>query len=139
MKEGALVPPFRIGPFADRVFRGSATMVRDNYQARPVRGWIRFTGQRVLARSAQLVFGRPRYYREEAKKRCQDVKYQYHEGCQTCSVRDICDGFHGDYADLHGTAEAQPVNPEGAAVTDPLHYIRRQEKIVESEDRSWAL
>ena len=54
-------------------------------------------------------------------------------------MRNICDGFHGDYADLHGTGEAAPIDEGTKGVDDPLHYIGKQEKIVEAEDLSWAL
>ncbi|MCH8205150.1 MAG: hypothetical protein IID09_08290, partial [Candidatus Hydrogenedentes bacterium] len=140
MEGGDLVPPFRIGPFADRVFRGNAEMIRDNYKRRPLRGKIRFTGQHFLCQIAQTVQGKETIYREEAKKRATiELKYQYHDACGRCAMRNICDGFHGDYADLHGTSEATPIDEGTKAVENPLHYIRKQVKIVEGEDLSWAL
>ena len=139
MRDGNLVPPFRLGPYADRVFRGDCAMVRDNYERRPLRGWIRFTGQRCLARLVQTVRGRDILYREEAQYRAaHEGRYQYHEGCMRCSMKGICDGFHGDYAELFGTGEAVPITDEPP--TDiPLHYVGHQEKIVEPEDERWAL
>jgi len=140
MSGGDLVPPFRIGPFADRVFRGNAEMIRDNYKRRPFRGKIRFTGQHFLCQVAQTVQGKDAIYREEAKKRARlELKYQYHEACGRCAMRNICDGFHGDYADLHGTSEATPIDEGARSVDDPLHYICEQEKVVEVEDARWAL
>jgi MoaA/NifB/PqqE/SkfB family radical SAM enzyme len=140
MKGGDLVPPFRLGPFADRVFRGIPEMVRDNYQRRPVRGKIRFTGQHIMSRVAQTVLGKDWLYRNGARKRARiELKYKYHEGCERCAMRNICDGFHGDYAELHGTAEATPIDPGKPRTSDPLYYIRQQQKVVEREDASWAL
>ena len=140
MEGGDLVPPFRIGPFADRVFRGNVEMIQDNYQRRPFRGKIRFTGQHFLCQIAQAVQGKEAIYREEAKKRAKiELKYQYHAACDRCATRNICDGFHGDYAELHGTSEAAPIDEGTQTVDDPLHYICEQEKIVEAEDASWAL
>lgn len=140
MSSGELVPPFRIGPFADRVFRGNVEMIQDNYQRRPLRGKIRFRGQHFLCQVAQAVQGKDAIYREEAKKRARiELKYQYHEACSRCAARNICDGFHGDYAELHGTSEAAPIDEGGAAIDEPVRYIGKQEKIVEAEDLSWAL
>jgi MoaA/NifB/PqqE/SkfB family radical SAM enzyme len=140
MKGGDLVPPFRLGPFADRVFRGIPELVRDNYKRRPVRGKVRFTGQHIMSRVAQTVLGKAWLYRNEAKKRARiELKYKYHEGCERCAMRDICDGFHGDYAELHGTAEATPIDPGKPRTQNPLYYIQNQQKVVEREDASWAL
>jgi MoaA/NifB/PqqE/SkfB family radical SAM enzyme len=35
----------------------------------------------------------------------QHCNYQYDPKCDTCSIRTICDGFHGDYASLWGGAK----------------------------------
>lgn len=141
IKAGPLLPPFRIGPYANRVFRtADVHQIVRNFEERPLRGKVRFGGQRAIARVAQIVRGKDHYYREEAIERAAvDCKYQYHDECGRCAMRNICDGFHGDYADLYGTSEARAIDPGQPAVSDPLHYIRHQEKIVEPEDTSWAL
>jgi pyruvate-formate lyase-activating enzyme len=64
--------------------------------------------------------------------------YKYGAGCAECDAKELCDGFHADYADLFGTAEARPIKL-GFKVTDPTYYIREQIKVVEPEDESWAL
>ncbi len=138
MKNGELVPVFRLGPLGDRVFRGPYEAIRDNYRRRPLRGRVRFTAQHVLCTLVQAIRGKEDLYREEAKKRAAiELKYQYHDGCRSCAMHAICDGFHGDYAALFGTSEATPI--PGAPVDDPLHYIKDQDKVVEAEDASWAL
>lgn len=78
-------------------------------------------------------------YNENAKMRAQDhCNYIYADSCSVCAARQICDGFHGDYAAIFGTDEATPV--EGASlITDPKYYISKQEKVVECEDYEWAL
>ncbi len=53
-------------------------------------------------------------------------------------MQHICDGFHCDYAALFGETEAQPIT-DVPATRDPLFYVREQEKVVEPEDRAWAL
>ncbi|MFA6242006.1 MAG: radical SAM protein [Candidatus Hydrogenedentales bacterium] len=139
MRDGDLVPVFRLGPLADRVFRGASNLIRDNYYRRPWRGRIRFTAQHVLGLITQAIRGKDVLYREEARKRAaRELHYQYHAGCVQCAARDICDGFHGDYAGLFGTSEATPISEAEVAKT-PLHYIQNQEKVVEKEDRNWAL
>lgn len=62
--------------------------------------------------------------------------YQYAPACEACGLKAICDGFHGDYASLHGAHEAAP--QDVPKVDNPRHYIARQMKIVEDEDASWA-
>jgi MoaA/NifB/PqqE/SkfB family radical SAM enzyme len=63
--------------------------------------------------------------------------YRYAPACDSCGLRAICDGFHGDYAAFFGFSEASPVTMT-APVDDPRHYIAQQHKIVEFEDQSWA-
>ena len=60
--------------------------------------------------------------RAHAKIHC---RYAYAEQCSHCSLRGICDGFHGDYAVFFGMTEAEPV-VLSETITDPLFYIRHQ-------------
>ncbi len=70
-------------------------------------------------------------YRQNARKRAElDCGYQYSAQCDRCSVKSICDGFHGDYAALFGTEEAEPITL-GLHVDDPLYYASRQDKVVD--------
>jgi len=81
-------------------------------------------------------------YRHSALIRAREhCGYQYAPACAGCGLQAVCDGFHGDYARLHGADEAQAqVLLQGTpAVDDPRHSISRQLKIVEDEDASWAL
>jgi MoaA/NifB/PqqE/SkfB family radical SAM enzyme len=78
-------------------------------------------------------------YRDNARLRStQHCRYQYDRACNTCDLRRICDGFHGDYAALFGTDEAKGVQL-GKQVDNPKYFIGEQEKVVEKEDFEWAL
>jgi hypothetical protein len=85
------------------------------------------------------VQGKEALAREEAIIRAKDdCGYQYGSACEQCAARNICDGFHGDYANFYGTDEAEAIT-DIPPVNDPKFYIREQEKVVEPEDRRWAL
>ncbi len=58
--------------------------------------------------------------------------------CGRCDARRICSGLYRDYVDVYGSDEPRPI-AAGGAIADPLHYIRRQRKLVETEDEAWAL
>jgi len=78
-------------------------------------------------------------YRHSALIRAREhCGYVFAPACAHCGVREICDGFHGDYAAFFGLDEATAIETP-APVTDPCHFIQDQEKIVEPEDASWAL
>ncbi len=78
-------------------------------------------------------------YRDNARLRsAQHCRYEYDRACNTCDIRKICDGFHGDYAALFGTNEARGVEL-GKKIDNPKHFIAEQEKVVEKEDFEWAL
>lgn len=80
-------------------------------------------------------------YRHSAMIRAREhCQYAYAPQCEECAMQPICDGFHGDYAGMFGADEATPINPGAQEkIDDPLYYAREQQKIVESEDYSWAL
>lgn len=76
-------------------------------------------------------------YRHSALVRAREhCGYRYAPACEACGLKNICDGFHGDYACLHGAQEAQA--QDIPAVDDPRRYIGGQTKIVEDEDAGWA-
>ena len=78
-------------------------------------------------------------YRDNARLRSsQHCRYLYDRACNSCDIRRICDGFHGDYAALFGTGEAKGIQL-GQQVDNPKHFIGEQEKVVEKEDFTWAL
>lgn len=139
MKGGWTTPPFHIGYRSHELYKRNAQEFRALCEAQPFKMGLKFRMQRLMAKLVQVRRGKTTIYAEEAEMRAQDdCAYQYHDACQQCHARHICDGFHGDYAGFFGTEEAQPITdiPETA---DPLFYIRDQEKIVEPEDERWAL
>jgi MoaA/NifB/PqqE/SkfB family radical SAM enzyme len=139
MKEGGLMPPFRLGPYARNLYESDSHIRRKAYELSPVKGRLKYGVQHALSRMTQFMKGKETVWREEAIVRPQaDLKYRYHEACERCSARSICDGFHGDYADLFGTGEATPIK-DIEPTQDPLRFIRDQEKLVEPEDKAWAL
>ena len=78
-------------------------------------------------------------YRDNARLRSsQHCRYQYGAACNSCDLRKICDGFHGDYAALFGTDEARGVQL-GTVTENPKCFIAEQEKVVDKEDFEWAL
>ena len=72
--------------------------------------------------------------RVHARVNCASVRAP---GCRTCPANGICSGIYRDYATLFGLEEVRPVDGS-APITDPLHYIRRQRKLVEKHDEAWA-
>ena len=97
------------------------------------------SGQKVVAKVGNWIKGKDYWYVREGKLRAiQNLEYRHHEKCQECALREICDGFHGDYADFYGTDEADPVK-DIEPTHNHLHYIQSQDKIVEEEDKAWAL
>jgi len=88
---------------------------------------------------SRLLTGREELYREHARLRAQQhCRYQYGATCESCAARDICDGFHGDYAEIFGTEEARAIR-DLPRISDPRFFIREQEKVIEAEDYRWAL
>lgn len=137
MKGEKLVPPFLIGPFA-RYIQYKYAGVSKRYYKYPILGKIGLGVQQTLAKIAHTFKGLDGFYHKEGAIRAHhDAGYEHVTACQSCSLKNICDGFHCDYTDLHGDAEATTV--PGAPITDPRHYINHQIKIVEAEDESWAL
>ncbi len=139
MNEGCPSPPMKLGIGARRVYKADARKVRDHYAQNPLVQGAKFKAQHMLATLEQLVKSRETVYRNEARVRAAlDCGYKYGGACAKCSLRDICDGFHGDYADFFGTDEAVAVT-DVPHTEDPLVFIREQEKVVLPEDRGWAL
>ncbi len=139
MRDGNPGPPFRLGAGARRLYLGNAVYLRDAYERHPVRRGLKYTAQRLLARSQQIAAGKETLYRNEAIVRAQDdCHYKYDNQCALCNARAICDGFHGDYAEFFGTEEVRPIR-DVPHTTDPCRFIREQEKVVLAEDQAWAL
>jgi pyruvate-formate lyase-activating enzyme len=90
------------------------------------------------AHSSELT-SKENLYRDNARLRStQHCRYEYDRACNTCDIKTICDGFHGDYAALFGTGEARGVEL-GKPVDNPKFFIAEQEKVIEKEDFGWAL
>jgi MoaA/NifB/PqqE/SkfB family radical SAM enzyme len=69
-------------------------------------------------------------YRQNARTRAEiRTEYDKCDECQQCSVKSICDGFHRDYFEMFGMDEARAIKTP-QPIDDPLHYIRRQQKVV---------
>ena len=78
-------------------------------------------------------------YRHSALIRSREhCGYQYSSECNKCALQEICDGFHGDYAQLFTAKEARPVQ-DIERVSNPISFIQKQDKIIEEEDYDWAL
>lgn len=67
------------------------------------------------------------WYLQASRKQRERHHYTYVSACKSCSVREICDGFHAQYIANYGDKEAKPY--EGEAVTDPTHFIKNQYKM----------
>ena len=138
MKGGDMVPAFYIGPFARWITYRYPGVSRRALQ-HPRLGRLGLKVQHALAHIAWVTVGKARLYRKEGALRAgHDADYRQFDACGRCSMRNICDGFHSDYADLFGSDEAQPIT-DVPVTQDPLLFIRHQEKVVEPEDREWAL
>lgn len=139
LKDGGLFPPFRLGPGARGIMHGDPFGPRDRYEQGSRRERVRFAMQRAGARVAQAVLGKEVLLREEARRRTHwDLRYRYYSACGRCAVRSICDGFAGDYAELFESDEAEAVSTM-PGTDNPLYYISRQVKVVEPEDKEWAM
>lgn len=105
----------------------------------PIVGIVLSKMFRVFSRSLDHMQDKIELYRDNGRMRAElHNGYKYAAVCNECSVKNICDGFHGDYANIFGTNEAQAIKLE-EAIDDPCYYVCRQSKIVESPDESWAL
>ncbi len=139
MKEGGLIPPFFLGPYAHEIYYSDTLHSRAKATDRPVRQGLKFAAQRTMGRAVQTLRGKETVYREDGRVRAaRGCGYAQNDTCKTCTLRNICDGFHGDYAEFFGTDEAQAVD-SAPLIDDPLHFIGDQDKIVEAEDEAWAL
>ena len=124
---------------ASKMYRQYQHRSRDLYAEHPHIGRFLLLAQHAVARLEQGIRGKERMLRDEAKFRAShDCNYKYNESCKRCSLKGICDGFHGDYVEFFGTDEAEPIT-DISPVDDHLFYIQRQEKIVEEADKAWAL
>ncbi|MCI5071388.1 radical SAM protein [bacterium] len=136
MKGGNTSEPFHLG--SERIVSKNVDLAA-KVAAIPVIGALAQKAYRVLTYFTQNLKSKEDAYRNNAKVRAElHCGYQYSTKCNDCSVKAICDGFHGDYADLFGTDEANAILLDHQ-VTDPTTFIAEQQKWVEQEDEAWAL
>jgi MoaA/NifB/PqqE/SkfB family radical SAM enzyme len=70
-------------------------------------------------------------YKNNAKLRAEKhTNYRKCETCENCNIKDICDGFHGDYAEVFGMDEAKAIKTE-KEITDCKFYIKEQLKVID--------
>src|SRR5262249_23938677 len=138
MREAPLTPPFGLGP---RLPLGSlrAPLRRRAVELPLLGGGLHAIKQRLERHWALRPSGKTRdeLYQEDARMRAREYTgYRHVAGCAGCDVRGICDGFYGDYADLFGEREAQPIEI-GGPVVDPQHFSRQQPKRIHPQDLGW--
>jgi MoaA/NifB/PqqE/SkfB family radical SAM enzyme len=68
----------------------------------------------------------PAWYYQASRRQRERHGYQQVPACGQCALREICDGFHAQYATRWGGGEAAPY--PGPLVTDPRHFIQHQDK-----------
>ena len=77
-------------------------------------------------------------YQDDAEVRAREYTgYRYVAACESCDLRNVCDGVYGDYADMFGVQGVRPVRL-GGGVTDPQHFTRQQHKVIHPLDREWV-
>jgi MoaA/NifB/PqqE/SkfB family radical SAM enzyme len=126
----SLGPTLQLGPLAELARR-----IAGNGRLRPILRQLRAR----LSSAVLPFYSKDKIYANNAELRAQGhCGYKYNRACGDCSLRGICDGFHGDYAEMFGTEEATTVSL-ASRIDDGTSFIRRQKKIVEPEDLSWGL
>lgn len=66
------------------------------------------------------------WYYQASRRQRERHNYQQVPACGRCALREICDGFHAQYAARWGGDEAAPY--PGPLITDPRHFIQHQDK-----------
>jgi MoaA/NifB/PqqE/SkfB family radical SAM enzyme len=66
------------------------------------------------------------WYYQASRRQRDRHGYQQVPACGQCALREICDGFHAQYAARWGGDEAAPY--PGPLITDPCHFIQHQDK-----------
>jgi MoaA/NifB/PqqE/SkfB family radical SAM enzyme len=66
------------------------------------------------------------WYYQASRRQRERHDYQQVPACGHCAMREICDGFHAQYAARWGGGEAAPY--PGPLITDPRHFIQHQDK-----------
>lgn len=66
------------------------------------------------------------WYYQASRQQRERHGYQQAPACGGCALREVCDGFHAQYAARLGGGEAVPY--PGPPVADPRHFIQHQDK-----------
>lgn len=138
MANAPLTPPVNLGP---RLRLGvlRSPLRRLAAELPRVGGGLHQIKQRLeLQWAAQPSAGsREELYQRDARMRAHEYTgYRHVSACSSCDVQSICDGFYGDYADIFGEREAQPIHL-GGPVSDPQHFSREQSKKIHPLDLDW--
>jgi pyruvate-formate lyase-activating enzyme len=141
MAGGELTPPIQLGarpplgrlraPLRRLVAQPAVGPWLEKGRRLSLRVWSQTANRLAPARSADAL------YRNEARTRAREnLGYRFGAACADCDLREICDGFHGDYAGFIGTSEARPVHV-GTTIDDPTYFIRAQQKTLFPSDAAW--
>jgi hypothetical protein len=140
MSEAPLTPPIDLGPRLKLgALRGPLRRLAAELP-RVGEGLHRIKQQLERHRAAnRFEASRDALYQQDAKMRAREYTGYRHVGaCSTCDVSSICDGFYGDYAELFGEHEAQPIML-AVPVSDPRHFSKQQVKKIHPEDLRWLM
>lgn len=131
VKDGELTPPTGIAiPESFARLREPMKRLAEMRFLRPVL----YSLHARLTRARERGVNREDLYRRVARMHAEKYcGYVYGPGCAKCSLRAICDGFHGDYAKLFGTGELHPLNIKDY-VNDPQFYVSHQVKFFQRLD-----
>lgn len=69
----------------------------------------------------------PAWYLDASSRQQHRHGYIHVPACTQCAMREICDGFHPQYAARWGGDEARPY--PGPLATDPCHFVGHQDKV----------
>lgn len=121
-KNGSLTPPTGLAvPQSFAKLRAPMKRLATNRLLRP----LLYGMHAALTRFGERGVDREKLYRRVAKLHAEKYcGYVYGHACSDCSLKSICDGFHGDYAALFGTEETSPLCND-VLVDDPCHFLSK--------------
>ena len=61
----------------------------------------------------------------------------HHQKCQSCDIKEICDGFACDFIDEFGSNAIKPIKIANGKQDNPRFYSKDQLKIIEKEEFEW--
>ena len=71
------------------------------------------------------------WYYQASQRQQRRHNYVHVPSCGQCAMRNVCDGFHAQYAARWGGKEAAPY--PGPPVSDPCHFVQHQDKVEYAE------